>query len=420
MLHTLSVFTKLAWRNLLRNKRRTGIMLLILSLGASSLVLVGGFLDDLMVHMREDFIHTQNGHIQISRPGFREEGFASPLDYLISDAPALASLLYEEKHVTLVAPRLRLLGVASGNGAQMAVQFIGVDPAAEKKMGEYRHAGKSDTSLLMVQGRALADGDGAKVVMGESMQKGLGMKMGDGLNFLTARQEGALDGRNYEITGSFRTFMKAFDERTLFVPLTEAQKLIGTPGSATHLLLLLDKTEATDAVIARLRQVFKDKGLKYEVIPWYEQADYYHQCRSFLNRIFAAVLILMASIFAFTVSNMMNLAIQERTREFGTMLAIGNDRSVIFSTIVAEALLMGLFGAVLGAVLGYGLGAVVTAIGIPMPPPPQGSGPYDAFIHFSGLLFLVTMALTVASALFGSLIPGFRTSRLPILEALAA
>jgi putative ABC transport system permease protein len=393
-------------------------MMLILSLGASSLILVGGFLDDLMIHMREDFIHTQNGHIQINRPGFREEGFASPLNYLIDGADALSTAFAGEAHVTAVAPRLRLLGVASGGGSQLAVQFIGVDPLAETKMGEYRHTKRSDTSVQIVRGRALEPGDASKVVAGNSLIKGLGLNPSDRINFLTARQEGALDGRDYEVAGAFQTFMKAFDERTLFVPLTEARKLVGRPDTATHLLVLLDKTEETDAALARLRRLIRDRHLDLQATPWYEQADYYHQCRSFLNRIFSAVLILMATIFAFTVSNMMNIAIQERTREFGTMLAIGNERRVIFATIAAEALLLGLLGALFGAILGYGLGTVVSAVGIPMPPPPQGSAPYEALIHFSGPLFAVTMALTVVSAVLGALLPGIRTSRMPILEAL--
>jgi putative ABC transport system permease protein len=414
----LAIFAKIAWRNLLRNKRRTAIMLVILSLGASSLILVGGFLDDLMIHMREDFIHTQNGHIQINRPGFREEGFASPLNYLISGSEAVATDLSKDAHVAAVAPRLRLLGVASGGGAQLAVQFIGADPKAESKMGEYRHTKNSDTSVQIVRGRALAPGDANKALAGNALIKGLGLKPSDRINFLTARQEGALDGRDYEIAGAFQTFMKAFDERTLFVPLSEARALIGKPDTATHLLLLLDKTEGTDAALARIRKTLKDRKLNLEATPWYEQADYYHQCRSFLNRIFGAVLILMASIFAFTVSNMMNLAIQERTREFGTMLAIGNERKIIFSTIAMESFLLGILGAAFGVGLGYLAGLGVSAIGIPMPPPPQGSAPYEALIHFSWPLFAVTAALTVASAVIGSLIPGVRTSRMPILEAL--
>jgi putative ABC transport system permease protein len=116
---------------------------------------------------------------------------------------------------------------------------------------------------------------------------------------------------------------------------------------------------------------------------------------------------------------MMNLALQERTREFGTMMAIGNDRSIIFSTILTESFLLGTAGALFGALLGYGSGALVSAIGIPMPPPPQGSAPYEALIHFSNPLFLETMALTVLSAVLGALIPGIRSSRMPILDALA-
>lgn len=419
MMATFFVLLKMGWRNLLRNKRRTGIMLLILSLGASSLILVGGFLDDLMIHMREDFIHTQNGHIQVSHPGYIDEGSAAPLDYLIDNVSSLQALLGEEKHVTMVVPRLKLLGIASAGGSSIAVQFIGVDPQAETFMSRYRHTNNSDTSVQIVQGHALSEKDSGAVVVGQSLLKNLSMTLGDRINFLTARKEGALDGRDYAVAGSFQTFMKAFDERTIFVPLKDAQRLIGKRDAATHVLLLLDKTEATDAAVAGIRKRLAEAHLNFDVTPWWEQAEYYHQCRSFLDRIFQSVLVLMAAIFVFTVSNMMNLAIQERTREFGTMMAIGNGRPVIFATILMESVILGILGAALGAVLGFSLGELVSWIGIPMPPPPQGSAPYEAVIHFSTPLFAKTALLTTSAGFFGAMLPGWRSSRTPILEALA-
>ena len=410
------LLSKMAWRNLFRNRRRTGLMLLILATGACSLMLVGGFLDDLMVHMREDFIHTQNGHLQISRPGFADEGSSSPEDFLIDGYSSLASLLAEVEHVETVAPRLKLLGMASGGGASLAVQLIGVDPRAELKMSGYRHTERSNASVEVVEGRALEETDTASVFAGHSLVKTLSMKGGDRLNFLTARKEGALDGRDYAVVGSFRTFMKAFDERTAFVPLKEAQKLIGRPDAVTYALLLLDETARTDRVRARIQRLLSERRLKFDVIPWYEQADYYHQCRSFLDRIFRSVILLMAAIFAFTVSSTMTVAIQERTRELGTMMALGNQRNTILGTLLIEAAALGVLGALLGILAGWGLGALISAIGIPMPPPPQGSAPYEAVIQVSAPLIFKTAGLTIASSLFGALLPAFRGSRKPILE----
>lgn len=415
----LLCLTKLAWRNLFRNKRRTALTLLILTLGNSALILVGGFLDDLMVHMREDFIHTQNGHIQISRPGFIEEGVSSPLDYLIDDFSQLSTLLAGEDHVVHVVPRLKLLGVASAGRSSVAVQLIGVDPAAESFLGQYRHTKNSTRSVQIVKGRPLDPRDVNASVIGHGLLKNLSLQIDDPVNFLMVRQEGALDGNYYAIAGSFQTFMKAFDERTMFVPLEAAQGLVGRSDVVNSILLLLDRTELTDRVSSRIRDLLKENRLPFEAIPWHEQADYYHQCRLFLDKIFTAVMTLMMAIFAFTVSNVMTLALRERTREFGTMMALGNYRTTIFLTILIESIFLGLLSAVLGLLWGYSFGQLISWIGIPMPPPPQGTAGYEAVIALSSPLFVKTAVLTVLSPLVGAIIPAFRCSRTTIVGALS-
>jgi len=414
----LMKLAKLAFRNLFRNKRRTGLLLLILAIGSSSLIIVGGFLDDLMVHMREDFIHTQNGHIQVSRMGFVEEGVSSPLDFLIDDFPRLSRLLLEEKHVVQVIPRLKLRGIASAGQSSIAVQLIGVQPSAEASMGEYRHTKKSNASFQIMDGRNLNQDDKSAAVVGGALLKNLFLSVNGSINFLTVRQAGALDGGDYSVVGSFQTFMKSFDERTMMIPLDAAQKILGKADAVNSIFLILDSTDRTDPVLSRIRTLLKEHQLTYEVIPWYQQADYYHQCRSFLDKIFTSVILLMMAIFAFTVSNVMTLVLRERTREFGTMMALGNYRVTIFGMILIEAVFLGALSATLGLMTGYLLSQLISWIGIPMPPPPQGTAGYEAVIALSWPLLAKVALLTVLAPIVGAVIPAIQCTRNSIVRAL--
>jgi len=263
----------ISFRNIFRNKRRTGLLLLILAAGSSALILVGGFLDDLMVHMREDFIHTQNGHIQISQPGFVEGGISAPLDYLIEDYSKVAKLVQGE-HVAHVIPRLKLRGMASAGRASLAVQLIGVDPELETYMGGYRHTKRSDKSFQITSGRDLNGTDLNSAVLGGALLKNLYLQVNGSVNFISMRKAGALDGGDYAVVGSFQTFMKAFDERTMMIPLQSAQSIIGKPDAVNSILLLLDRTDRTDAIVERIRAILKEHHLPFEVIPWHQQADY--------------------------------------------------------------------------------------------------------------------------------------------------
>jgi putative ABC transport system permease protein len=285
-------------------------------------------------------------------------------------------------------------------------------------MGGYRHTDDSDASFQVSEGRALKTGDENIAVAGKSLLRSLSLKLGRDIDFLTMRKEGALDGTGFSLVGSFVTFMKAFDERTLFVPIQTAQKLLGSPDTVTYLLLLLDRTENTEKTLAEIKRWIRGKGLPFEALAWHEQAEYYHQCRLFLDTIFRSVMLLFGAIFAFTLYNMINMAIKERTKEFGTMMALGNDRNLILGMILLEAVFLGLSGAIFGAILGGGLGTVISWIGIPMPPPPQGSEPYQALIALSPRLILYTMGLTVASCVVGAVLPAFQSSRQRIVAAL--
>jgi putative ABC transport system permease protein len=108
----------------------------------------------------------------------------------------------------------------------------------------------------------------------------------------------------------------------------------------------------------------------------------------------------------------------ERTGDIGTCMAIGSRRARILTQFLAEGGMLGLLGGLVGVAVAYPLSLVISAIGIPMPPPPGQSWGYLGQIRISPAMVLDTLALVVVAALIASLVPAWKASRLNIVDAL--
>ena len=416
----MKIFKRLfliAWRNIFRNKRRSLLTLSILIMGSTGLILIGGFFDDMIEGFGEVFIHSQTGHIQVNAAGYQKKGVSSPFKYLMTDLARLQTLIESQPGVRYTVPRLKFQGMASSDETSIAVVALGVDPAREHLMGSFQTSRENLPSINIMEGKDLDPSDPYGALLGKGLMEALNLKVGDSMNFITTREAGALDGAVYHVRGVFQTFIKDFDERAMKVNLAGAQKLLAVPDQVHSLLVILDDTRKTKPVNTALEKRFSDKGLPLETFTWEEQGEYYRQSKALLRQIYVTIQLIITVIFFFSIANTINMALFERVREFGTMMALGNSRAVIFSMIFLEAALLGLVGSSLGLLAGSGLARIVSIFGIPMRPP-QAASDYFCKIALSAPLLIETFFISFVSALLSSILPGWRASRFRIVQAL--
>src|SRR5881628_3278436 len=98
----MTLYLKLAIRNVLRNRRRTVITVAAMGFGAAAIILFGGFVNSVYIGVRESTIRSQVGHIQLYRSGFSEKGTLAPYDYFIRDYAALRDELAKLPHVKTI------------------------------------------------------------------------------------------------------------------------------------------------------------------------------------------------------------------------------------------------------------------------------------------------------------------------------
>lgn len=395
-----------ALRNVFRQRARSAATLAAISLGVAGLILAGGFVQDIFVQLGEAVIHSQSGHIQIVRQGYREGRTRSPETYLIEQPDRLKQVLVEQPGVKLALSRLGFTGVINNGKRDLGIIGEGVEPAAEGKLGTY---------LQYIEGRALSDGDRDGIVLGQGVAKSLGLKTGDRVSLVISLAQGAVNALDFEVVGVFQSFSKDFDARAVRIPLTAARNLMDN-ASAHLLVVLLDRTEDTDQVLASLRKKLGSDG--YELASWRELSDFYDKTLQLYDRQFGVLRLIILLMVLLSVANSVNMTLFERTREFGTLLALGDRPGRVFQLIMTESMLLGLFGAGLGVSLGCVAAWSISAIGIPMPPPPNANIGYTAFIRLVPLDVMTAGSIGFVATCLAALMPARKVSRMPVVDAL--
>lgn len=395
-----------ALRNVFRQKMRSAGTLAAISLGVAGLILAGGFVQDIFIQLGEAVIHSQSGHIQISRQGYREGKIRSPESYLIEQPDKLKQKLSATPGVQLALARLAFTGVINNGKRDIGIIGEGVEPSAEAKVGSY---------LRYIEGRPLADDDSDGIVLGQGVARSLGLKIGDRVNLVISLPQGAVNTLDFEVRGVFQSFSKDFDARAVRIPLAAARSLMDND-SAHLIVLLLDRTESTDTVLAALRQALSPQG--FELASWRELSDFYDKTLKLYDRQFGVLRLIILVMVLLSVTNSVNMTLFERTREFGTLLALGDKPESVFRLILAENMVLGLFGAGIGIFLGCAAALAISAIGIPMPPPPNANIGYVAFIRLVPVEVLIAGAIGFVATTLAAVLPARRASRLNVVDAL--
>lgn len=397
---------KLALRNLFRHRGRTALTLAAIVFGVAGLILGGGFVEDIFVQVREGTIHSQVGHFQIHAKGYTEQGRSSPYRYMIDRPEELVAVLQGIPHVQQVMMRLEFSGLLNNGRSDIPIIGEGVEGDKEARLG---------SAVTMVAGRPLGADDSYGVVVGEGVAQALGLKPGDEVTLVVSTPDGVMNTAGLTVTGVMRTMSKEFDDRAVRISLAAAQELLLTDRIHT-LVLELDDSAATAKTLELLNTRLGTAS--YEVLPWYELADFYRKVVELYKRQFGILLFIVLVMVLAGVVNSVNLTLYERVGECGTLMALGYRGKKVFRLLMVENLALALIGSILGVLVGISLAWVISLHGIPMPPPPNMNINYVAIIRPEFRVVVTAFSVGVVATALAGWWPARRIARIPISIAL--
>ncbi|WP_374339262.1 ABC transporter permease [Methyloversatilis sp.] len=396
----------LALRNILRQKSRTAMTLAAIAFGVAGLILTGGFIADVLTQLGEATIHSQLGHVQVFEKGYYEHGGRSPEKYVIEDAPRLADFAKRMPEVDAALQRVSFAGLLNNGKADWAVIGEGVEPDKENRLG---------TFVRVTAGRALEDGDSTGILVGDGVARALALKPGDAVTLVMNTADGALNTTELSVVGIFQSFSKDFDARAVRIPLAAAQKLLDRNG-ANSIVLLLHATADTDRAKHLLTSKLGELGL--DVRDWVQLSDFYSKTVELYRTQFGVLQWIVLIMVLLSVFNTVNMSVFERVGEFGTLMALGNSRGYVFRLVLMENLMLGVAGALAGALIGIAVAVLASEVGISMPPPPNSNVGYTASIRLVPETLFVSVLVGVAATVVAAVLPAHRVSRTPIVDAL--
>lgn len=397
---------KLALRNVLRHRLRTGMTLAAIVFGVAGLILAGGFVTDVFHQLGEAVIHSQFGHIQVARQGYFDAGTRTGGAYRLDRFRDLQARLAAVEGVDFVAARLSFAGLLNNGKADWAILGEGVEPDKEARLGSFLH---------IVRGRQLAVRDRAGMLIGEGVAQALQLKPGDQVTLVANTPEGALNTIDAEVVGVFQSFSKDYDARAVRISLGAAQALMGHD-EANALVLDLHDTSRTAAIAQRVAGMISGSGL--ELRTWDVLSDFYAKAVALYDRQFGVLMLIVLLLVLLSVANTVNMAAMERVGEFGTMMALGDPPRRLVMLMMCESAIMGVAGAVLGVVFGVIAAKLISGVGIPMPPPPNANVGYTAYIRLAPGMIASGFGVGLIGTVLAAILPALRSARMPVVDAL--
>lgn len=399
---------RIALRNLTRNRTRGVIALFTVIIAVVAIVLADGFTQWIFWAMREGTIQSELGHIQVVRPGFFAAGAANPFAYVVPEHSSEREAIERTPGVKVVTARLSVTGLISHRDTTLSFIAEGVDPDNEAKLSK---------AVRIIEGRDLSTANAREVTLGSGLARNLGVAIGDRVALLANTASGGINGVEATVVGFFVSVNKAYDDSALRLPIELAQDLLRIKG-AHALLILLDDTERTDDFLRQFRARFPEAASRLQFTPWYARADFYNKTVALFSQQMNVLRAIIATIIVLSVSNILVMSVLERTGEIGTLLAVGFKRAAILRQFALEGVLLGIFGGALGLVIGYLVAEALSAVGIPMPPPPGMEQGYTGAIRLNWLVLASAFLLVFATTSIAGLYPAWRASRLNIVDAL--
>ncbi len=404
----IGYYFSLATRNLLRNPRRTGITLITMIFGISTLTLLGALNDGWLEQMKTNFILSFTGHIQVHAKGF--EASQSLQDRITVPDEVLRYTSYAE--IIGWTQRIRTSGLASQAGSSAGVQIMATDPEQETWV--------TSMHQNIHEGRWLKPGMPDDLLLGYTVAQSIGANIGDKVILMSQSVNGEMISEVFYLRGTLETGAPQIDRTLAIIPLDVAQQWMGMGQSVTDIVLRAVHHEDTETLYRLLVQQISTN--RYEILRWQELDPMVSQWLNFSDAYGLIVILVVILLVLTEILNTMLIALHDRQKELGIMIAIGTHKHQIFMMLLLEAVLLILFGSLLGYLSGGLLVYSMSEHGIDLS---YFSNAFQFFYMDPVIQPVLTLdsavrilGTTLVAAIIAGLYPAWKATQLPVTESI--
>ena len=406
-MNMFAVLVRLAWRNLWRNHRRTLIMLAAITLGVWAMIFMTALMRGMVSQMVADGISALPGHVQVHHPDYRDD---PSIANLIPVTDTKLSARFEDAGFVKWASRVRVPAVITSEYESRGLTLLGIDPDSERDL--------TFVDYDAVEGRFLNSSDDAGVVIGKKLASTLNTQIGKRIVLMSQDPDNDIADRGFRVVGLFEANVQSFEENYLFAGKATVQKMLRIGDQVSELVVLGDDYRDVDAEFEKVSQLVDGN---VEVKRWFELDPYLGTMLGVMDGFVLVWIVVIFLALSFGLVNTLVMAVFERVREIGLMLALGMKPINILGQIIVESLLLLAIGLAMGSALAW---ATVQPIkdGIDVSIVGEGMDMWgmSSVLYPELLLSDVVLANVVVLVLgfLASLSPAWRASRYEPIEAI--
>ncbi|NLF51972.1 MAG: ABC transporter permease [Leptolinea sp.] len=396
---------KMAYRDLLRNKRRSIFSSLALGIGLALLLLMASVISGEMRYSMETAVKLQSGHLQVRAQTYDEAKNSLAFEDLIANPEEVAARIKSMEQVDEATPRLIASGIINNKSETNGVRLFGIDPSSS--------ANKAFQEEIL-SGEFIKPDDRSGIMIGQALAQKMDLATGDTVNVMANTSNGDVDQQMFTIRGIFTTRTPSFDDYTVLIPIEKARALTKTEGRASLIYVLLHDAEQAENVSKALQTEQMD------IVTYLEMNDMILQMEEFSRSYMVVIYLIVLAITATVIVNTLIMSVFERTREIGILSAIGMKGTRIMSMFFFESSFLAIGGIIAGLIIGGLMVYYASTVGFYFGDVGStglmiGERIY-AYMRFNDAVTLTILAFVVA--LLAALYPAIMAARLEPVEAM--
>lgn len=399
---------RMAWRNIWRNKMRSIVIILSIAIGLFAGIAVLALYKGMMKSRVRTVIDAEIGHLQLHDTVFKKDYDPK---FIIINGNAIVKAIAAIPEVKLVTPRSITNGMLATTTGSSGVQINGVIPEVEYKV--------SQLERKVIAGKLFDSTKKNEVMIGKKLANKMKLKTGSRLVLTFTDTSGNIVSGAFKVIAIYQSDNAPLDERNVYITMNDMNELLTSGSNFQEIVVLLHNDAAIKPVQAQLQTKFP--GCKVE--NWREispETDLLEKTTEQYSYILMVIIMLALS---FGIINTMLMAILERTREIGMMVALGTNRIKIFFLVLLETFFLTLAGTPLGVLMAWLITGYFNKHGLDF----SGSGremmssfgfgltiyPEFPFEKLAGVMLIVA-----GTAIISCIFPAVKALRLQPVEAL--
>jgi len=413
----MGTLSKIAWRNVRRNKRRTFLSALVIAVGLGIYIMMNSVMSGMDRANIDNLIELSTSSIKITTQEYNDEKESLPLKYGITTPENVISYIKKQDRVTGVTPRTQFLGQLSNWEDTMPVMGQVINVETDRTVFDLEK---------YIDGDYFSDSKENEIILGKDLAEEMGVNIGDYITLYALTKYESRNADEFIVIGTLNTTDPNINSNVILISYETADEFLDLENLITEIDVAMERRVNYDTFtqdVDKLAQHLKNKYPQLEIKTFMELASGFLKIteqKQFFGSILMLVILAIAAVGIF---NSVLMSVYERIREIGVLRAQGMKRNEIIKLFLWEGIYIGLIGSFMGVILGCGVNIYLVIHGIPLEKFGKFSNvgiPYWGTLYgewnIGAIVFAFIFGLIVALA--ASYIPSRMAAKLEVTKAL--